>query len=349
MSILHGKKNRIILTAIVLLITVFVSAVVSFSLDTEFEYTKSQVELLYDELLVRDDRLIDSDTYFVTGEYISRIRPNTSVEEFTNNLNRNDFTLLEGGKEVKDGIVKTGMELVRGDEFYTLVVAGDLNKDGLMNYVDTSMMINNTKTLTDDGIIRVANDFNEDTKYDKTDVLNSVDYILNKKLELKEVNKVKAPVIEFVSGDVGERDWYLGDIKLKLTATEDLEIGYKIVGTIDQFGVVEDDYEITLSGYGAYKVIAWHIGEDGSRSDTTSLVYKIDDREIVPTITYSSTEIGSERVIAAISFNKENVFITNNDGRYTLDVSVADKAGNRSEGVNYGTSVAPQRYLLQRY
>lgn len=317
MSILHGKKNRIILTAIVLLITVFVSAVVSFSLDTEFEYTKSQVELLYDELLVRDDRLIDSDTYFVTGEYISRIRPNTSVEEFTNNLNRNDFTLLEGGKEVKDGIVKTGMELVRGDEFYTLVVAGDLNKDGLMNYVDTSMMINNTKTLTDDGIIRVANDFNEDTKYDKTDVLNSVDYILNKKLELKEVNIVKAPVIEFVSGDVGERDWYLGDIKLKLTATEDLEIGYKIVGTIDQFGVVEDDYEITLSGYGAYKVIAWHIGEDGSRSDTTSLVYKIDDREIEASITYSSTEIGSERVIAAISFNKENVFITNNDGRYT--------------------------------
>ena len=317
MKLLYGKKNRIIITALVLLSTVFVSAVVSFSSETELDYVKSQVELLYDELLVQDDRLINSDTYFVTSEYISRIKPNTSIEEFTNTLNRSDFTLLEGGKEVSTGIVKTGMELVRGDEHYTLVVAGDLNKDGLMNYVDTSMMINNTKTLSDNQLIRLANDFNEDSKYDKTDVLNSVDYILDEKIELKEVNKVKTPVIDFVSGDVGDRDWYLGDIKLKLTATEDAEIGYKIIGSIDEMGVVEDGYEITLSGYGAYKVIAWHVGKDGNRSDTTSLVYKIDDREIVPTITYSSTTPGSERVIAAISFNKENVFITNNNGRYT--------------------------------
>ena len=317
MKLLYGKKNRIIITALVLLVTVFVSAVISFSSETELDYVKSQVELLYDELLVQDDRLINSDTYFVTSEYISRIKPNTSIEEFTNTLNRSDFTLLEGGAEVTNGIVKTGMELVRGDEHYTLVVAGDLNKDGLMNYVDTSMMINNTKTLSDNQLIRLANDFNEDSKYDKTDVLNSVDYILDEKIELKEVNKVKTPVIDFVSGNVGDREWYLDDIKLKLTATENTEIGYKIIGSVNEMGVVEDGYEITLSGYGAYKVIAWHIGEDGNRSDTTSLVYKIDDREIIPTITYSSTEIGSERVIAAISFNKENVFITNNDGRYT--------------------------------
>ena len=224
MKLLYGTKNRIIITALVLLSTVFVSAVVSFSSETELDYVKSQVELLYDELLVRDDRLINSDTYFVTSEYISRIKPNTSIEEFTNTLNRKDFTLFEGGKEVSTGIVKTGMELVRGDEHYTLVVAGDLNKDGLMSYVDTSMMINNTKTLSDNQLIRLANDFNEDSKYDKTDVLNSVDYILDEKIELKEVNKVKTPVIDFVSGDVGDRDWYLGDIKLKLTATEDAEI-----------------------------------------------------------------------------------------------------------------------------
>ena len=96
MKLLYGKKNRIIITALVLLATVFVSAVVSFSSETELDYVKSQVELLYDELLVRDDRLINSDTYFVTSEYISRIKPNTSIEEFTNTLNRSDFTLFEG-------------------------------------------------------------------------------------------------------------------------------------------------------------------------------------------------------------------------------------------------------------
>ena len=154
MKLLYGKKNRIIITALVLLVTVFVSAVISFSSETELDYVKSQVELLYDELLVRDDRLINSDTYFVTSEYISRIKPNTSIEEFTNTLNRSDFTLLEGGAEVTNG-----------DEHYTLVVAGDLNKDGLMNYVDTSMMINNTKALADNQLIRLANDFNEDSKY----------------------------------------------------------------------------------------------------------------------------------------------------------------------------------------
>lgn len=313
MKFLDSKKFRVLISLCVLLVVGIITTVVSFS--NTYDWVETDVDKLYKSLLTQNDELINSNIYLVTDEFITRIEPNTTIEEFTANINRDDFILTFNNVKVSEGLVKTGMVLTRGEEHYTLVVAGDLNKDGLMNYIDISMMIDNTKSQPADKIIRLANDFNEDGHYDKTDVDNAVDYVLNGKIELKDVkNDIRATSLEIVSGELGDNNWYRGDIVVKIGTNGAKDTSYKVIGTSIQEGVgISDGAEVTLSGYGAYKIIAWNYNEEGVRSNVTTMTFKIDDREIVPTVTYSTTEPTSKKVIATISFNKENVVVTNNN------------------------------------
>ena len=61
-NFLDSKKSRIIFSLLVLLVAGIVAAAVSFSTDN-LDYEKSDVELLYDNLLVQNDELINSDKY----------------------------------------------------------------------------------------------------------------------------------------------------------------------------------------------------------------------------------------------------------------------------------------------
>ena len=238
---------------------------------------KDNVQVLFEELLVTNYGTINSNTYLVTDKYIERIEPNTDISEFSKKFNRTDFIITLDGEVVNEGIVKTGMVLTVNDISYTLVVKGDVSKDGLLNYVDTSMIINNSKTKELDELSLLASDINEDGIVNRDDVLCSIEYIFNGTLDIKEINNVTAPTLEIVEGTKGSGNWYQGNVTVKFNSNG-VEYGaYRIVGSKDEtIYNVEDGTLINLRG-GAYKIIAWNYAEDGNRSSSVSTVLKIDE------------------------------------------------------------------------
>lgn len=238
---------------------------------------RDNVQVLFEELLVTNYGTIDSNIYLVTDKYIERIEPNTDISEFSKKFNRTDFIITLDGEVINEGIVKTGMVLTVNDISYTLVVKGDVSKDGLLNYVDTSMIINNSKTKELDELSLLASDINEDGIVNRDDVLCSIEYIFNGTLDIKEINKVTAPTLEIVEGTKGSGNWYQGNVTVKFNSNG-VEYGaYRIVGSKDEtIYNVEDGTLINLRG-GAYKIIAWNYAEDGNRSSSVSTVLKIDE------------------------------------------------------------------------
>ena len=82
----------------------------------------------------------------------------------------------------------------------------------------------------------------------------------------------------------------------------------------------------------------------------TATVSNIDKKVPEATITYSTTEPTNGEVIATITFNKENVIITNNEGNNTCTFiqngefmfEFEDKAGNR------GTAIAKVDWIKEQ-
>ena len=195
----------------------------------------------------------------------------------------------------------------------------------ILYYIDMSNIINNSKNTNLDENNKIISDINEDSKLDKSDVTRVVDYRLRgKDISLKDFdNEVTRPNIEIVSGDKGTNEWYLNDVSVKIT-DGDYKTYYKVLGT-KEVELTEVRGEIELSGYGAYKVVAYSVNRDGIRSEVATLTIKIDDREIEPRIVYSEVEDTGNQVIATIKFNKENVFVTNNDRSYDYKFFENDK------------------------
>ena len=87
---------------------------------------------------------VSSEIYKIEDKYIYNIQYNTSIESFKNNIKTDsnivDFTI--DGEIVQDGIVKTGMKIKFSDgSEYTIIVRGDINKDGNLTLTDLSKLI----------------------------------------------------------------------------------------------------------------------------------------------------------------------------------------------------------------
>ena len=65
------KRNRILLSVAILIVVGIITSVVTFS--NTYDWVETDVDKLYKKLLLQNDELINSDTYLVTDEYISRI------------------------------------------------------------------------------------------------------------------------------------------------------------------------------------------------------------------------------------------------------------------------------------
>lgn len=88
---------------------------------------------------------IFSEKYSVSGEYIMRIKAETTAEDFLNNIatsNQEELKVFNNGKEVASSeYIKTGMQLKVGNTTnYTLVVRGDINPDGKLTPTDLSQL-----------------------------------------------------------------------------------------------------------------------------------------------------------------------------------------------------------------
>lgn len=99
---------------------------------------------LTEKLMNENDENMISTKYLITDNTIERIRENTSVSTFKNEIGNNikiytDDTCKE---EVTDGIIKSSMVAVDDENnMYYLIVYGDVNKDGKVNEVDISKIV----------------------------------------------------------------------------------------------------------------------------------------------------------------------------------------------------------------
>lgn len=277
---IFSAKGRVLLSILVFMIVCCPVLLLSYSAgeqaepETDLRY---QTDMYYEYLSNMKYEVVSSDNYIVSDKYISRIKPNTTIKDFVSGLSTSNVKITLDDIEVTDGIVKTGMVLNFNDQTYTLIVIGDVNKDGLLNYIDTSMIINNSKIIELDEVSKIASDINNDNLINKEDVTSSINYIFEGKLDKDEISKVSKPSLEIVNGTKDKYDWYQDRITIKLNSNGAYTSSYKIIGVNEEYvSNVSDGTEIELRG-GAYKVIAWNSNEQGIRSDVVTTTVKIDE------------------------------------------------------------------------
>ena len=267
-------------------------------------YMKEEIEKLMNE----DDENLVSNKYLVTDTSIEKIAENTKIEDFKKNFEK-EIKIYEDNvltKEITEGIIKTGMVAEDRGSIYTLVVSGDVNKDGLVNQIDISKIIRgemleeSTLKASEIGIEKIENK------------------IVFGKFEIGNVKEVDIPEIEIVEGELGKNDWYTSDVKIKVHQKDEegTKTVYKIKGTEEKETTeITENETITLDKDGVYKVIAYTYGEEGNKSRIAQKIIKINKTGIEATINYSPNTETTETVTATITFNKEGITITNNEGK----------------------------------
>jgi len=271
-------------------------------------YMSEEIEKLKNE----DDENLISKEYLVTDNVIKRVKENTSIEEFKKAFEREvkiytDETMDE---EVTEGIIKTGMTVVDKEDTYIAVVDGDVSKDGKVDQIDVSKMV---REETEE-IGKV-----EASEYGIEKVARKIVY---GEYELEKVKEVEKPEIKVVNGQQGENEWYTTDVELEINQKEEQgkKTVYKIKGTEEKEETqIEEGQKITIDKDGIYKVIAYTYGEEGNRSRITYEIIKVNKTGIEATINYSTTESTTDPVIATVTFNKEGIKITNNEGKNTYE------------------------------
>ena len=271
-------------------------------------YMSEEIEKLKNE----DDENLISTKYLVTDNVIKRVKENTSIEEFKKAFEREvkiytDETMDE---EVTEGIIKTGMTVVDKEDTYIAVVDGDVSKDGKVDQIDVSKMI---RQETEE-IGKV-----EASEYGIEKVARKIVY---GEYELEKVKEVEKPEIKVVNGQQGENEWYTTDVELEINQKEEQgkKTVYKIKGAEEKEETqIEEGQKVTIDKDGIYKVIAYTYGEEGNRSRITYEIIKVNKTGIEATINYSTTESTTDPVIATVTFNKEGIKITNNEGKNTYE------------------------------
>ena len=271
-------------------------------------YMSEEIEKLKNE----DDENLISTKYLVTDNVIRRVKENTSIEEFKKAFEREIkiYTDEMMNEEVTEGIIKTGMTVVDKEDTYIAVVDGDVSKDGKVNQIDVSKMV---REETEE-IGKV-----EASEYGIEKVARKIVY---GKYELEKVKEVEKPEIKVVNGQQGENEWYTTDVELEINQKEEQgkKTVYKIKGTEEKEETqIEEGQKITIDKDGIYKVIAYTYGEEGNRSRITYEIIKVNKTGIEATINYSTTESTTDPVIATVTFNKEGIKITNNEGKNTYE------------------------------
>ena len=271
-------------------------------------YMSEEIEKLKNE----DDENLISKEYLVTDNVIKKVKENTSIEEFKKSFEREVkvYTDEAMDEEITDGIIKTGMTVADKEDTYIAVVDGDVSKDGKVDQIDISKMI---RQETDE-IGKV-----EASAYGIEKVARKIVY---GEYELEKVKEVEKPEIKVVNGQQGENEWYTTDVELEINQKEEQgkKTVYKIKGAEEKEETqIEEGQKVTIDKDGIYKVIAYTYGEEGNRSGITYEIIKVNKTGIEATINYSTTESTTDPVIATVTFNKEGIKITNNEGKNTYE------------------------------
>ena len=315
------KRKSIITYIIPLLIVVVIVGIIGLNITKENNIknisNKNKIASGYmseeiQKLIESDDENLISTKYLITDNTIERVRENTSIDEFKKEFKRevkvyNNETLDE---EITEGIIKTGMIIEDKDDIYTVIVDGDVSKDGKINQLDISKMIRNE---IEDLSSQKASEIGVDKITEK---------IVFGKFDIEKVREVTKPEIEIISGEIGQNDWYVSDVEIGIKQKDEkgTKTVYKIKGTEQkEITQITDDEKITLSKDGVYKIIAYTYGEEGNKSQVEEKIIKINKTGIEAIIDYTPDTETTDPVIATVTFNKEGITITNNEGKNTYE------------------------------
>ena len=178
---------------------------------------------------------MESTKYLIAeeNEQISRIIPETTIEEFKENFNveKSKLHVYKSGtekKEVTSGYIATGMVLTCDEieESYTLSVIGDITKEGTLNQIDLNLLIKHIVGMQKaqlKGIEAISADLSGDRKIDQVDITILIRYIVYHELYVPEIVRPAEPIIEVI-GNQEVEDWYNSDVTVKIRENSNSKI-----------------------------------------------------------------------------------------------------------------------------
>ena len=118
---------------------------------------------------------ITSELYTIEEGFVSRIVPNTTVNDFKTNVEAQPKEIVikdkEGNTLGNDDIIATGMSLEVGKLKFTLIVTGDIDGNGKLGATDLAKIkLHLIETEELSGILLKAADMNGDGKISATDL-----------------------------------------------------------------------------------------------------------------------------------------------------------------------------------
>ena len=313
------KKNNFRLYITIFLILFFITTIIGINGERKNNSyisllkEKNYLNQLEQELINQDDENLLSSQYFITDNTIEGIKENTNVESFLKEFN-NELKLYykdNPQEEITDGIVLGTMYAEdKEGNIYRLVINGDVNKDGFVNQIDISKIIRNE--FPDDEAEIVS----------KFGIKEISDKIVFGKYNLDIIDEVPSPEIEILSGDLGQNECYISNVEIKIVKKDEeaIKTVYKIKGTEEtEITQIEENETIQLKNDGVYKIIAYSYGKEGNKSKITQKIIKINKTEIEASLEYTPETETTGSVIAKVTFNKNDITITNNDGKDTYE------------------------------
>lgn len=227
-------------------------------------------------------------------EYIGRILPKTTVQQFKSNFETadenihiyKDNTLHE---EVTSGYVATNMvvKFEGTEKIYTLSVVGDFDGNGMANQIELKQLINHivfSGKYSIEGIQLISADINGDEKVNQIDLTVLINYIVYGRLSIGEIDRPENPLIEVVKGEKEGEGPYTSEVEFKITPKKSdnvNKITYMISGSnnVSETEIPEDGI-IKLSEDGIYKITAYTYSKNGAKSSGATLVINKSTKEI---------------------------------------------------------------------
>ena len=286
-----SKKGKIFSTILVLFFGLAITGIVTKAVSPED----------IPEILARfriQHSWLNSETYLVTDEDISRVPLDTDVSQLVEKFNK-EVVVNKNGEIIHSGNMETGMKVKvknpstkdeEGDYEYTVSVWGDINGDGKSNQVELTKIIRNDLDSTKwnlQGVQFKSADMKVDGVINDNDVNSSVRYIVYGESEIPGFNSVEAPSIEVIRGTFDdEEECYVTDVVVKVTekANNGVKTRLKVEnseGAVQEYTEIartvqnaDGEYEVTytLPENEIYKVSAYTTGTLGNRSDISELI-----------------------------------------------------------------------------
>lgn len=138
--------------------------------------SKCDIKVVSDSQQIPSNEGIASDNYKIENKYISRVKANTKINDFKNNITSStQYSIYDsnGNRITSDDVIMTtGMRIKFNNDEYQVVVKGDVDGNGKISITDlVKLNLYNVHIKTPSELEKIAADINEDGKISITDLV----------------------------------------------------------------------------------------------------------------------------------------------------------------------------------